>query len=443
MLPKGWIFLVAGLLWLDGCPSSQADVAKLVCYYDASSFVREGPAQLSLQELEPALGFCNYLIYGYAGIDAESFKIKSLNPELSYNRQHYSQITALRRKHPHLRILLSVGGGRDVNAEGVADSVKYLSLLEQPEHRNSFKASVREELSNYGFDGLDLAWQFPLLKPKRQQGALKRAWTSFKGWFSSNSIDPKAEEHKAQFASFVRELRLELQRNGKLLTLSMLPHVDAELFIDVPSVLSFVDFVNLGTYDFQTPQRDPKQADLPAPLYDMYDRDARHNVNQQVQYWLNHTANAQQLNIGITTYGRSWKMSRDSGITGFPPIADTEGPAPGGRQTNQPGLLSWPEICDLLQRHLGQGKDTSADHLRKVGDPTKRFGIYAYRATDDNGENGIWVGYEDPTTAAIKADFVRAQGLGGVALHDLSLDDFRGQCAGEKFPILRSIKYKL
>lgn len=187
-----------------------------------------GPAQLSLQELEPALGFCNYLIYGYAGIDAESFKIKSLNPELSYNRQHYSQITALRRKHPHLRILLSVGGGRDVNAEGVADSVKYLSLLEQPEHRNSFKASVREELSNYGFDGLDLAWQFPLLKPKRQQGALKRAWTSFKGWFSSNSIDPKAEEHKAQFASFVRELRLELQRNGKLLTLSMLPHVDAE-----------------------------------------------------------------------------------------------------------------------------------------------------------------------------------------------------------------------
>ncbi|XP_032598162.1 chitinase-like protein Idgf5 isoform X2 [Drosophila grimshawi] len=40
-------------------------------------------AQLSLSELEPALNFCNFLIYGYAGIDAESFKIKSLNPELS------------------------------------------------------------------------------------------------------------------------------------------------------------------------------------------------------------------------------------------------------------------------------------------------------------------------------------------------------------------------
>lgn len=187
-----------------------------------------GPAQLSLNELEPALGFCNYLIYGYAGIDAESFKIKSLSPELSYNRQHYSHITSLRQKHPHLRILLSVGGGRDLNAEGVPDNAKYLSLLELPESRNSFKASVREELTKYGFDGLDLAWQFPPLKPKQQQGALKRAWSSFKGWFSSSSVDPKAEEHKAQFASFVRELRLELQRNGKQLTLSMLPHVDAE-----------------------------------------------------------------------------------------------------------------------------------------------------------------------------------------------------------------------
>ena len=127
-----------------------------------------------------------------------------------------------------MRILLTVGGGRDLDAEGVADSVKYLSLLELPESRNSFKASVSEELVKYGFDGLDLAWQFPPLKSKQQQGALKRAWSSFKGWFSSSALDPKAEEHKAQFASLVRELRLQLQPSGKQLTLSMLPHVDAE-----------------------------------------------------------------------------------------------------------------------------------------------------------------------------------------------------------------------
>ncbi|XP_033154149.1 chitinase-like protein Idgf5 [Drosophila mauritiana] len=223
---------------------------------------------------------------------------------------------------------------------------------------------------------------------------------------------------------------------------SMLPHVSAELFIDVPKVLSNVDFVNLATYDFQTPERDPKVADLPTPLYAMYDREPSHNVQYQVQYWMNQTSeiSVHKLHVGVTSYGRAWNMTRNSGITGYPPIPSANGAAPPGRQTVTPGLLSWPEICDLLQQ---QPQDREVPHLRKVGDPTKRFGIYAYRAADDQGENGLWVGYEDPMTAAIKAGFVHAQGLGGVAFHELSMDDFRGQCAGEKFPILRSIKFKL
>ncbi|XP_034651875.1 chitinase-like protein Idgf5 [Drosophila subobscura] len=421
---------------------SMAEVGKLVCFYEATSFVREGPAQLSLVELEPALSFCNFLVYGYAGIDAESHKIKSLDPELSYNRQHYRQITALRQKFPHVRFLLSVGGNRDLSAEGLVDNVKYLNVLEQPERRSSFRASVVAELSNYGFDGLDLSWQFPVNRPKLQQGVLKRAWSAVRGWFSVASVDSKAPEHREQFATLVRELRMDLQRSGKLLSLSMLPHVDAELFIDVPSVLEHVDFVNLGTYDFHTPERDPKVGDLPAPLYAMYDRDPTHSVQHQVQYWLNQTSgsNAAQLHISIASYGRSWNMTRNSGITGYPPIPAAGGAAPAGQQTGIPGLLSWPEICELLQQ---QPLDKEAAHLRKVGDPTKRFGIYAYRSADDNGQNGLWVGYEDPTTAAIKAGFSQAQGLGGVAFHDVSLDDFRGQCAGEKYPILRSIKYRL
>ncbi|XP_037716081.1 chitinase-like protein Idgf5 [Drosophila subpulchrella] len=419
-----------------------AEVGKLVCFYDAKSFVREGPAQMSLAELEPALQFCNFLVYGYAGIDAETYKIKSLDPLLTHDHQHYRHITALRQKFPHVRFLLSVGGDRDLDSGGVADTGKYLRLLEQPEHRRSFQASVIAELKNNGFDGLDLAWQFPKNRPKVQQGVFKRVWGSFRGWFSSPSVDEKAQEHREQFATLLGELQSDLRRSGQLLTVTMLPHVSAELFIDVPKVLNYVDFVNLGTYDFQTPERDPKVADLPAPLYSMYDRDPSHNVQYQVQYWMNQTSeiSAHKLHVGVASYGRAWNMTRNSGITGYPPIPAANGAAPAGRQTVTPGLLSWPETCDLLQQ---QPQDREVPHLRKVGDPTKRFGIYAYRAADDQGENGLWVGYEDPTTAAIKAGFVQAQGLGGVAFHDLSLDDFRGQCAGEKFPILRSIKYKL
>ncbi|KAH8272923.1 hypothetical protein KR018_010965, partial [Drosophila ironensis] len=423
-------------------PNISAEVGKLVCFYDAKSFVREGPGQMSLAELEPALNFCNFLIYGYAGIDPETYKIRSLDPTLTYDRQHYRHLTALRQKFPHVKFLLSVGGDRDLDSTGVADTAKYLSLLEQPEHRRNFRTSVLDELNTHGFDGIDLAWQFPKTKPKQQQGLLKRAWSSVRGWFGSKSLDEKAEEHREQFAALTGELQGDLRRGGKLLSLTMLPHVPAEIFIDIPAVLVQVDFVNLGTYDFQTPERDPKVGDLPAPLYAMYDRDPSHNVHHQVQYWLNQTSGttAHKLHIGVTSYGRAWTMSRNSGITGYPPIPEADGAAPGGRQTVTPGLLSWPETCELLQQ---QPQNRGDPHLRKVGDPTKRFGIYAYRAADDKGENGLWIAYEDPATAAIKAGYVQAQGLGGVAFHDISMDDFRGQCAGEKFPILRSIKYKL
>ncbi|XP_030381285.1 chitinase-like protein Idgf5 [Scaptodrosophila lebanonensis] len=435
-MPNSWISVIfmLCLFW----HSSYGNVGKLVCYYDGASFVREGPAQLSLRELEIALGFCNILVYGYAGIDAETFKLKSLNPQLTYNQDHYRHIIALKQKFPHVRFLLSVGGDRDLNSEGVVETETYLRLLEEPERRNSFKLSAIEELRKFGFDGLDLAWQFPKNKPKVERGAIKKAWHAFKGWFKNSSIDEKAEEHKEQFATLLRELAVQMQTNG-ILSLTMLPHVDASLFIDVASVMNYVDFVNLGTYDFQTPERNPKVADIPAPLYAMYDREPSFNLDYQVQYWINQTANAQKLHIGVATYARAWLMSRDSGITGYPPIPATEGAAPMGKQTGVPGLLSWPEVCELLQVPFNKDKAP----LRKVGDPTKRFGIYAYHAAEDEGEKGIWVGYEDPTSAAIKAGYVHAKGLGGVALFDISLDDFRGQCADEKYPILRSIKYKL
>jgi len=183
---------------------------------------------MSLAELEPALQFCNFLVYGYAGIDAETYKIKSLDPSLTHDHQHYRHITALRQKFPHVRFLLSVGGDRDLDSGGVADTGKHLRLLEQPEHRRSFQASVIAELKNNGFDGLDLAWQFPKNKPKVQQGVFKRVWGSFRGWFSSPSVDEKAQEHREQFATLLGELQSDLRRSGQLLTVTMLPHVSAE-----------------------------------------------------------------------------------------------------------------------------------------------------------------------------------------------------------------------
>lgn len=69
-------------------------------------------------------------------------------------------------RHPGLRVLLSVGGGADTAGE----KDKYLTLLETPEKRAEFVNSAKQLLKHHNFDGLDLAWQFPVIKEKKDRG---------------------------------------------------------------------------------------------------------------------------------------------------------------------------------------------------------------------------------------------------------------------------------
>ena len=60
-----------------------------------------------------------------------------------------------------------------------------------------------------------------------------------------------------------------------------------------------------------------------------------------------------------------------------------------------------------------------------------------------DSQEGLWISFEEPETAAQKANYVKTKGLGGIAIVDMSLDDARGVCDGSKFPILRSAKINL
>lgn len=81
--------------------------------------------------------------------------------------------------------------------------------------------------------------------------------------------------------------------------------------------------------------------------------------------------------------------------------------------------------------------------LRRVTDPEKKMGVYGFRLPDKKIDEGLWVGYEEPETAAAKSIYAKSKGLGGVAILDLGLDDSRGICDGRKFPITTAAKLNL
>lgn len=401
----------------------------------------QGLGKVLPSDIESAMSLCTHLVYGYAGINAETFKVAPLisNEELDMNNGLYRQVTGIKSKYPSLKVLLSVGGDADETSD------KYLALLESSTGRISFTNSVNVLLKNYGFDGLDLAFQFPKIKPKKIRSSLGSVWHSFKKTIGAAGkvVDEHSEEHKNQFTSLVVELKNSFRLDNYELAVTVLPNVNATLYLDVPSIKNYVDFINLAAFDVYTPERNPKEADYVAPTLSVTDRNVEENVDFVSTYLIANGFAGNKIVVGLPTYGRAWKIEKDATITGAPPVA-ADGPAPEAVQTRTSGFRSYPEICNLLLND--HNKNLKGEHapLKRIPDPTKRYGVYAFRLPDEQGGYGVWIGYEDPESAGNKASFVKGKGLGGISIFDLSTEDFRGSCsAGNKFPILMKVFEKL
>uniref|UniRef100_A0A1B0CI33 GH18 domain-containing protein n=1 Tax=Lutzomyia longipalpis TaxID=7200 RepID=A0A1B0CI33_LUTLO len=263
--------------------------------------------------------FCTHLVYGYAGINGGTNKLVSLNEnhDLDQGKGFFRQVTTLKRKYPALKILLGVGGGAD------PESSQYLSLLESSAGRISFINAAYTLVKTYDFDGLDLSWQFPVVKPKKIRGTFSSFFHKIKKPFTSDDvIDEKSEEHKEEFTALVRELKNSFRHDNYQLALTVMPNVNSSLYFDVPAIINNLDYVSLAAFDFQTPDRNPKEADYPAPLYELPERNPESNVNYQ--------------------------LGEDSGITGVPPLRTPKEGHPEGPQLKVPGLVSYPEACSKL-----------------------------------------------------------------------------------------------
>jgi chitinase len=408
---------------------------KVVCYWNSTSFERSGPGKFKVDDLKPALDYCTHLVYGFAGIDANTFEAIPLHPNLDTSAGYgfYKLVTQLKRNYPNVKIYLSIGG----NADPYEETHKYLTLVENVATRNKFIISVNRLINEYDFDGIDLAWQFPPVKVVKKRNAVVSFWHGVKSVFGYGKFkDEKEEEHRNGFTNLVRDLKTQLAQRNKAVTITVLPHVNASIYYDARLLHSNVDAVHLMAFDQRTPERNPKEADLPAPIYEKYGQIPDENIDASVRYWLAQGTPGGKIVVGIPTFARTWKLTSDSQISGVPPIV-TDGPGAPGPHTSTPGLLSYGEVCARLT-------ETTVGHVRRVGDPSKKYGGYAYNSYNpDTGADGIWIGYEDPDTAGNKASYVKAKNLGGIAIFELSTDDFRGTCTGDKFPIVKAAKYKL
>ena len=130
------------------------DKYKVICYYTNWSWYRQGEAKYSPADID--LNLCTHILYGFATLDPNQSTMRvfdSWSDTDEYGPKLYSKVTAL--KSHGIKVLIALGGWND-SAGG-----KYSAMVNNPAARRRFIENAIIFIENYGFDGLDLDWEYP------------------------------------------------------------------------------------------------------------------------------------------------------------------------------------------------------------------------------------------------------------------------------------------
>jgi chitinase len=306
-----------------------------------------------------------------------------------------NQLRKLKAKHPHLKVLISLGGwtGSKYFSDAVLTAESRATLA-----KSCVDLWMRGDLPGLEpgagagvFDGIDLDWEWP-----GSSGA------------DGNIIRP---EDKRNFTLFVKELRAQLKafRASSQLT-AFLPAAAAKIDagFEVRRVFEQLDFATLQGYDLHGPWE--SQTGHNGNLFtDRRDPNpVRYSVDQTVRDYLSRGAPARKLVIGVPAYGQGW-----TGVTGGDGLyKPATGPAPG----------KWAA--------------GSEDYKDLVSKPGKRYRDLRTGTLWLYDGNEFW-SYDDPKVMLQKAAYIKLKGLGGSMMWSIDQDDDRASLTSALYSILK------
>jgi chitinase len=344
--------------------------------YDRAYFVTDIPADK-----------LTHINYAFAGI-SENGEIALLDewadtqfpyPDDSDDQPlkgNFHQLRLLKEANPHLQILISVGGW--------SDSDRFSNIALTPESRAKFAASAVAFILQYGFDGVDIDWEYPT-----------------GGGEAGNIERPEDTEN---FVLLLDELRTQLDSQGEadgrhyLLTIALGAGRDAYQPLDWARITPLLDFINVMTYDMSGSWSDV--TGFNAPLYNSQANPPEGGSSDSaLRDLLAFGIPAEKLVMGVPFYGHGW--------SGVP--AENNGlhqPFTGAAQGMwEAGSFDY---NDLAENYIGT--------VDRFWDDTAQI-PWLYDA-----DTQTMISYDDPESLAKKAEYVREHGLGGVMFWELSQD---------------------
>ncbi|KAI0714386.1 glycoside hydrolase superfamily [Cerioporus squamosus] len=353
---------------------NSAVTSRLIGYYEVRSRQASGRAcDPWYPDNIPAAGY-THLNYAFASIDPITFAVV---PASDSDIDQYRSFTDLKQANPNLKTYISIGGWafNDPPTQHV-----FSDMSSTEANRQAFANSLVQFLVTYGFDGVDIDWEYPVAC---ERGGVPADTVNMVAMFRTVRTTFSASGHSFGLTFTAPSSYWYLQH------------------FDLLGLLSYADWVNLMSYDLHGvwDAKDVFIGNIVQAHTNLTEIEQTVGLFQRVGVPLD------RIVLGLGFYGRSFQLSDASCSR---PGCPFNGPAPGGACTAADGTLSYAEIQDILTRGgLSPVYDTDAQVKYLVYD------------TDN------WVSYDDKDTFTAKVNWAKGAGFGGLMIWSADQDDFR------------------
>ena len=314
---------------------------------------------------------------------------------------NFAQLRNLKRENSKLRTMISIGGW--------TLSSPFFSIARDAQKRTDFAKSAVYVMARYGFDGIDLDWEYP--------GG---------GGLDQSALANPASDG-ANFLVLLQTLREELDRqeakDGRGYYLSIAgPGGDEKIAnFDPAAVAGIVDWINVMTYDFQGGWDNYTGHQSPMVSTDPSASRKNWSVSGAMGLYLNglngkRGVPASQLVVGVPFYGRGWNS--------VPPGPRNDGLGQSGTEAlSSLGETEFPYDRLYTDGYLSfaYGRSMGINGYTRFWDAVAQV-PYLYSATARR-----MITFEDPESVGIKMNYVNQTGLGGVMFWELSEDELTAE----------------
>jgi chitinase len=364
---------------LKSAPAGKGDKL-IVGYFPNWTHSRQG-CEYKVEHVDASL--LTHANFAFAKIDAgpdkakPRFKIAPYDPTDPGPNGQYAQFNALKKKHPHLKTFYSIGGW--TFNEG-ADKWIFSAMAETAERRADFIQAAMAHAREYGFDGVDIDWEYPGDGPRGGKPQDTQNFTKL-------------------LVEFRTAITAEAEKTGKpplLLTIAAPAGSYYFRHLELDKIHEPLDWINLMTYDFAGPWDGKTGVNAPY-------RDIGMGIQGSVSAYLNFGVPKEKIVVGLATYGRSFANVEQPNVD-----VVAKGSGPPLRCTRAEGMAGYFEVMELIKA----GK-------YKAGWDEKSSTPYAYDPAAK-----VWISYDDKKSITKKVEFIRQQDLRGAMFWSLDTDDY-------------------